>query len=285
MNIYELDLRGYTPLVWAVRRQEHTTVKLLLAARADLNILTPQRSSPLHFAAARGDLACVRILLDAGAKAKHQDAKGIDALHYAARYSNDLETLKSLIAAGINISDRTLYGSSAIHGASQTGLSVQKIKLLSNYGVNINVQDHEGDTPLSESLYRVNNAATEALLQRGADCTIVNDKGDTALHAAARYGNLETLDVLRAANIANIDPYAVNHNKKTAFEVAQQRDPKSDGFIDLFLVLLFEIRNRNDLLKRQQNDISGAVTGEVNENDDESGSSSEAEEFHDAMEQ
>ena len=286
VDLNEPDSRGCASLVWAVRRQDHVAVKLLLEAGADPNVSTPRGSSPLHFAAVEGDLACVRMLLNAGAKAKHQDGRGVNALLYAAQNSNNLEVLKILIAAGINILSKDLHGVKAIQRAinGRTGSSVQTTKLLSGQGADINAQDLEGDTPLLESLYRFNNAATEVLLQRGADCTIVNGKGDTILHVVAGYGNLETLAVLRAANIANIDPYAVNHNKKTAFEIAQQRDPRPDGFIDLFLVLLFEIRNRNDYLKRQQSGVSGAVIGEVNE-DDEGGSSSEAEEFHDAVEQ
>ena len=284
--IDEMDSRGYTALLWAVSRNDNLAVELLLKAGADPNISTPTGSSPLHFASWRQNLPCVRMLLNAGATLNHVDSVGDTALHHAAQRCANLDLLEVLIFAGIDISQRDRSGSIALEYMAhlKTSFSTRGIKLLLGLGANINAQDDEGDTPLQESLHRVNNFAADALLKYGADCTVVNDNGDTILHAAAGYGNLETLTILRAAHLTNIDPYVVNSNKKTALETAQQRDTKPDGFIDLLLVLLFEIRNRNDHIVRKRRSMGGGVIiGDVT-GDDEGENLSEAEEFHDAEE-
>ena len=121
------------------------------------------------------------------------------------------------------------------------------------------------------------------LLQHGANYTICNKNGDTILHYSAQSGSLQTLNVLRDANLIGIDPYARNSKGQTAFELAQQCEAKPEGFIDLFMILLFEIRNRNDHLARHQNHGSGTIIEEIYEADD-AGHEHDPEEFFDAQE-
>ena len=252
LDVNELDFRGYTPLIWAVRRKDNEAVELLLKARADPNLLTPTGSSALHFAAWTGNLACVKMLLNFGSKIGQVNANGTNALMFAAINSSNLEMLEVLASVGIDVLNRNTFGKVALHCTVtfDEGSSALKTKLLLDLGANVNAQDNEGDTPLHDSLRQLVNSATEVLLRHGADYTIINNQGNTILHEAARFGNLETLSILRTANLTNIDPYAVSSDKKTPLQIAQRRDPMPEGFIDLFQLLMFEIRNRNDNLKR-----------------------------------
>ena len=284
LDLNKLDWRGYTPLIFAVRRQDNRAVRLLLEAGADPNISTPDCCSPLHFASASDNLACVEMLLNAGACAGYLDARGSIALHYASQESTSLDLLKVLLSAGNDISKKDSTGATALAKAVSNNKRFSAIttRFLIDHGADINVRDAEYNTPLLISLYRTNNAATKLLLQLRADYTRVNDRNNTILHAAAGYGNLDTLAILRAADLVHVDPYAANSNNKIAFEIAQERGTRPEGFFNLFLALLFEIRNRNDYSNRQQTDTDNTVIDEINE--DEDGNSSEADDFYDAEE-
>ena len=245
LDINVCDSAGRTALNWAVQRKDAWAVNLLLRAGADPNICT--RSSPLQFAAWNSDLRCVKLLLGAGAVASYRDHNGASSLHHAASKATDVEIFKVLISAGLSIRERNCYGAPPLVTAASQG-NVYGIRALLDYGATLNEQDDDGDTTLMNACFYRDHESIQYLLDRGADHTLFNHTGRTILHYVASSGDLETLNILRAANLARIDPQIINKEGKTAFQLAQERQSKPDGFIQLFLTLIWEIRNRNDYL-------------------------------------
>ena len=287
-NIDKPDSNGSTPLIWSARKKDFNAMEVLLKAGADPNVHTKTGCTALHFAVFNSDIKSIKILLQHGATATHKD-NGLDnALHYAGVRSKSLEVFRILLATGIDIETRDIWSSTALACSAAYNNTVAITALL-DFGAQIDVRDAEGDTPLLEAAVKCRSESVQILLERGANYTLMNRYGNTILHQAAQGGDLQTINVIRNANLKTVDPYARNKEGKAPFELAQARVSKPDGFIDLFLVLLFEIRNRNDYLagcQRPNNNharTSGSVIGEIND-DGSSSDGSDTEEFFDAQE-
>src|SRR5258707_15399163 len=76
------------PLVDAAREGDGKAIRALLQQRVDVNAQDPDGTTALHWAAHRGDLATVDLLLRAGARATALNAFGITPLTLAAENGN-----------------------------------------------------------------------------------------------------------------------------------------------------------------------------------------------------
>lgn len=83
------DAQGAMPLASASRTGRMEVVDLLLAASADPNAVEgPERWTPLHFAAVRGQSRSVRALLEHGARPSVKNLDGLTPLDLATRYGH-----------------------------------------------------------------------------------------------------------------------------------------------------------------------------------------------------
>ncbi|XVF42212.1 hypothetical protein PTKIN_Ptkin01aG0342300 [Pterospermum kingtungense] len=87
-----------TPLVWAAGHAQHDAVKFLLEHHANPNAETEDNITPLLSAVAAGSLACLDLLIQAGAKV-NITAGGATPLHIAADNGSP-ELINSLLKAG-----------------------------------------------------------------------------------------------------------------------------------------------------------------------------------------
>ncbi|XVF31096.1 hypothetical protein REPUB_Repub16aG0116200 [Reevesia pubescens] len=87
-----------TPLVWAAGHAQHDAVKVLLDHHANPNTETEDNITPLLSAVAAGSLACLDLLIQAGAKV-NVIAGGATPLHIAADNGSP-ELINSLLKAG-----------------------------------------------------------------------------------------------------------------------------------------------------------------------------------------
>ena len=83
------------------------------------------------------------------------------------------------------------------------------------------------------------------LLSQGADYASWNSNGNSIFHEAAIAGSLNTIDILLAAKLQQVDPDAKNRQGLTALELAQQRETKPDGFVHKVRLLLVDVCSRN----------------------------------------
>jgi uncharacterized protein len=125
-------------------------------------------ASPLATAAARGDLARVRELLDSGTKdVDAPDREGTPALHWVARLG-DADLVARLLAAGAKVD-----------GA-----------------------DRHGVTPLQVAIGEGNAGVVRRLLEAGADASKLDAAGESPLLLAARVGEPEVARALLAHGAA-----------------------------------------------------------------------------------
>jgi ankyrin repeat protein len=101
----QAEADGTTALHWAVRADDAETVRLLLAAGADVSAATREGVTPLALAAVNGSSAMTEALLKAGARPNVALPEGETILMTAAR-TGQPEVLKLLLKAGADLTAR-----------------------------------------------------------------------------------------------------------------------------------------------------------------------------------
>ncbi len=150
-------------------------------------ILKTNAWTPLHLAAARGDLATTALLLAEPGQIDRRNGKGRTALHEAAR-----------------------RGHTAV------------VALLLQQGANPNAKTRQGDTALLAAAEGGHADTITVLLSQRADLRATHSDGDSALHRAVRQGHLAAVHVLLEHGI----PINRKSHGQTALEIAQaDEDP------------------------------------------------------------
>ena len=140
------------------------------------------------------------MLIDAHANLYLRDAKGQTALHQCARTgSADLaETLlQSEICLDQNFSQESL----------------QKI------------HNKYGHCPWQSAIFRNNSDVLKVLLKHGCDLNSRTGRGMSALHLVARYGTLKIVEILKSADLSNINPNTKDEANMTADDYLSQYGP------------------------------------------------------------
>lgn len=213
----------------AAARGDAEGLKVLIARGADPNCRNFLSLTPLHIAAAAGQMESVRALLGAGAGvdtpspygtaltfavmanqgaiAEFLLAKGADAtparqdritpLMLAAR-SGDTSLAKLFIARGNGINAKDAAGATPLIYAARSG-QVETAKLLISKGAVVDQADEQRWTPLMYAAANGNAEVAQLLLSKGADANARDDKGRTPLLLLANYsGDGPTMKALIA---------------------------------------------------------------------------------------
>lgn len=185
----------------ASRSGKSEAMKLLLAAGAATTESATDGRTLLMTAAASGVPTIVVDVLKSRPNVNARDGKGRTALmeavgqyHYGveSREINRAEVVRLLLQAGAdpNISDED--GNTALIGAAW---DADAVLLLIRAGANVNAQSKKGFTPLINC---ADPDVARVLLAHGADPSVRDAEGKTALEVARKYGMKEKEAVLSA---------------------------------------------------------------------------------------
>ncbi|TGJ88327.1 hypothetical protein E0Z10_g425 [Xylaria hypoxylon] len=195
-------VKGDTPLFLACGAHRKETVSILLQAGADPNILCADHGSefgrriylgaqsPGHSPLYRlchsqysncDDLAAVfSALVEAGANLRQRDADGSNALHWAV---NSLILVRLLLDAGVDANVESSDGLTPLHKAQNADVVCVLIEIGK---AGVNKKDKNGRTPLlhlmDSCMPGTKDEALTKLLEFMPDCSIVDNKGNAALH-------------------------------------------------------------------------------------------------------
>uniref|UniRef100_A0A8C5HQA6 Serine/threonine-protein phosphatase 6 regulatory ankyrin repeat subunit C-like n=1 Tax=Gouania willdenowi TaxID=441366 RepID=A0A8C5HQA6_GOUWI len=160
----------------------------ILATGFDINMLDDHGRTCLHAAASGGNVECLNLLLNFGAEIDIKDNLGRSALHYATASGNSQCTV-SLVRAGAEVNELDLTNCSPLHyaAASHTfcGEPFTEQKPHSS--------SMSGDIVFT---FQLTYHCLDFLLENGANPTLKNSKGYSAVHYAAAYGNKQHLELL-----------------------------------------------------------------------------------------
>ncbi|XP_004425544.2 PREDICTED: E3 ubiquitin-protein ligase MIB2 isoform X3 [Ceratotherium simum simum] len=155
-----------------------------------------QGRTALLVAAYLGQVELVRLLLQARADVDLPDDEGNTALHYAA-LGNQPEAAQVLLNSGCGANALNGTRSAALHVAVQRGF-LEVVRVLCEHGCDVNLPDAHADTPLHCAISAGAGASgiVEILTEVPAiDVTATNSQGFTLLHHASLKGH--TLAVRR----------------------------------------------------------------------------------------
>lgn len=200
---------AHHPLLVAVEAGDIAVVKMLLQAGVDPNDQAPSGDSALQYAVGRGHVAVAQVLLKAGAT--HSKAKPT-LLHVAAA-NGQMESFRFRIAAGDDHNARDPNGWTPLHGAIWFGKSVSVVAALLALGVDVEARNVNGLSPLAMTAMTGNARIAKMLIESGADPLATGFTGNSALHLAAAHGFPAVIHVLIEAGA---DPDAKDDGGDTA---------------------------------------------------------------------
>jgi ankyrin repeat protein/L-ascorbate metabolism protein UlaG (beta-lactamase superfamily) len=201
------DREGTTPLHNAAWRGNLDVVRYLIEQGASINaLMNGGGNTPLHNAASTGNIEVVRALLDAGAQVDCRTVWGATPLQWAARQGGE-DVVQLLLERGADPRAVGTDGSTAMFAAMDSG-HLPAARLLLEAGADVNGRSPDVHrTPLHLTALRGQVDAAALLLDHGATIDPVDDYGMTPVQCAARYGNPEVVELLRArgANTAGLE--------------------------------------------------------------------------------
>ena len=200
-----VDPDGTTPLHWAVRADDLSTVKRLLREGANAKATNRYGVTPLALAAESGDSAVIDALLAAGADAKGSLSNGQTMLMIAARTGSPA-AIKTLVAHGalVNAKENVL-GETALIWASAEN-HADAIAALAQAGADVNERSNQLTFPRRD--YGDGKSGRFTVLPRG---------GWTPLMYAARQ---DAKDAIRALVAVHADMNATDPDGTTALTFA-----------------------------------------------------------------
>ncbi len=174
-----------SPVADAASKGDRDAVRTLLKQGADVSAAKGDGMTALHFAADRGDVAMIEMLVYAGANVAAVTRIGhYTPLHLASRAGN-AAVAQALVKAGADVSARTTTsGVTPLHLAAASG-NREVVTLLLDKGADANAKESEwGQTPLMFAAAENRAEAIRVLLAHGADATIKTKTIDIAHQSA-----------------------------------------------------------------------------------------------------
>ena len=209
----------------AVDELKCDAVKLLLAAKADLNLQDEDGNSALML----GIQSCyttncykmLKTFLEAGADSKTKNLSGQTLLHRAIKRPVGLKAVNILLNSGVdpNVQDR--QGQTALHIAlhvlanfrtyNPKSWAAERVRFLLETGADPNIQDHQGRTALhiivessTDKREAEDTALVQFLLKAGAQPNIQDEKGRTALQWAKFGGHTRLVQLLKSTGTQEV---------------------------------------------------------------------------------
>ncbi len=221
----------WTPLMYAARQGSLGVLRVLAKAGAELNLSDPDGTTALVFAIINSHYDAARLLVEAGANPNLADTAGMAALYAAV----DVSTLGEIYGRpGKKVVNDTsaleLMNVLLVHRANPNA----QLKSPALYRAHTPGEPAlgEGATPLMRAAKNGDVATMRLLLEHGADPSLRQKNGTTALMLAAGLGrglgvfagdyasDAQMLEAVRVLLARHVDVNAVNENGQTAVHFA-----------------------------------------------------------------
>lgn len=214
-----LDDQGNTVLMSAVSQGQVELVEFLLSTPSGKDALSKcnhDGESPLMLAAQGGSLPLVQLLLAGGADVAAHDDSANTAIHYAVR-ANQLEVLRTLVVqerANLDVTNDD--DETALHLAPLVSQTAEILICLLDAKADLAITDSEGCTVLHRAIRAHNLECVKQLSDR---CHLESrtEEGLTSLLTAAKYSNVQIICQLIDAKA---DCTAVDNRGQTVLHLA-----------------------------------------------------------------
>ena len=187
-------------LVEAAKNQDRQSVRALLTQKVDLNSRASDGSTALLWLAHWNDLDTANLLLGAGADANTANDFKTTPLSEACINGNSA-FVRALLKSGANPNTPIATGVTPLMTCAKSG-AVDAVRILIEYGAAVNAKEPaQNQTALMWAAAEHHPDVVKALIDAHADLKANTKRGFTAIHFAAREGDLESVKVLLAAGV------------------------------------------------------------------------------------
>jgi uncharacterized protein len=191
---------GSDDLVDAARNQDWQQVRTLLVKPADVNRRSEDGSTALLWAAHWNDLHTAELLVRAGADANAANEFKMTPLSQACTNASSA-MVGLLLQAGANPNTRIATGETPLMTCARTG-NADAVGMLLAHGADVNAKEPtQSQTALMWAAAEQHPKVLETLIAAHADLRAHSSLGFTALHFAARFGDLESTRILLDAGV------------------------------------------------------------------------------------
>ncbi|MBF0433979.1 MAG: ankyrin repeat domain-containing protein [Magnetococcales bacterium] len=128
-----------------IYENKNEELREFLSSNVNVNIADSKRVSPIHYAAYKGHVLAMRMLIQRGANPMATVFGGWTALHYAA-FGGHPEVVNILLSMGVPVDVRDVGGESPLFYAVEAG-HLAMARLLVEQGANIHFPNNKGETP------------------------------------------------------------------------------------------------------------------------------------------
>ena len=237
----EIDARdssGHTCAFWAAKRGDVEALQILLDYGANPNIPDIHGNTPLHHVR---NIGCCNVLLQHGVDVSVTNSYGHTALHAICRGDGNFPVLQRLVEAGVNIDVQDHSGETAAMNAVWNKHK-DCARHLIMMGADLELATQSKETVVCYSVMVNFHHVLELLLDQGARIDCPNAQGQTILHSAARLSDSRTIGILgRFRDSAlDVDVDALDHEGKSARHYLEEReaDEQDPDFRQTFEELL-----------------------------------------------
>jgi ankyrin repeat protein len=187
-------------LVAAAKNQDQRQVRALVERRADVNARSDDGSTALLWAAHWNDLTTADLLIRAGANANLANDYGATPLSEACT-NGSAPLVESLLRAGAAPNTPIATGETHLMTCARSG-SAEAVRSLIVAGADVNAREPSANqTALMWAAAERHTNVVRVLVEAGAHLQARTTQGFTALHFAAREGDLDTTRALLAAGV------------------------------------------------------------------------------------
>ena len=188
-------------LVNAVRNQDQARVSTLLARKVDVNVRAEDGSTALLWAAHWNDIATADLLIRARADANLANDFGMTPLSRACT-NGSAALVELLLNAGANPNTRVGTGETPIMTCASTG-SADAVRALIARGADVNAKEPaQNQDALMWAASERHSDVVRLLVEAGANTQAHTKKGFTALHFAAREGDIDSVRQLLVSRVS-----------------------------------------------------------------------------------
>jgi ankyrin repeat protein len=224
-------------LVDAMKSQDLQQVRTLLSDHADVNVRSADGSTALLWAAHWNDLQTAELLVRAGADANAANDFRMTPLSQACT-NGSVAFVDLLLNAGANPNTPIGTGETPLMTCARVG-AADAVRTLLVRGADVNAKEPtQNQTALMWAAAEQHPKVLQALIDRRADLQAHTKLGFTALHFAARAGDVESARMLLAAGAD------VNVRSQSDPEPGRRQGPRGTSFPGSTALLVATVRGQ-----------------------------------------